>query len=354
MDLNKIKNCIKIALHDHVFSGCGVGILSKGQKNSFVSGYLSYKKIKKINYNTLFDLASLSKPLATTLACLVLFKEGKFNYTTTLESLLGCSVPEDKKNITLSQLLSHSAGFIDHCKFYKKLEKYPLELRKNILLKDILQMDLVYQPGSNSVYSDLGFILLFLIIEYQSKKNMESFVYNRVFAPMNIQDICYNPKQNGYTDFASTENCKWRKRELDGDVHDQNTYILNGVSGQAGLFGSIDSVLSLVIGIKDIVQGKTKHPYIDKTLLKDAITRRKLPKTTCWGLGFDTPSQPGSSAGQFISKKSCGHLGFTGTSFWIDFEKDIVAVLLTNRINPSIDNLKIRDFRPVFHDLIFK
>jgi CubicO group peptidase (beta-lactamase class C family) len=353
MDLQKIKNYVKTGLQNQVFPGCGIGIFNKGQKYSFVDGYVSHKKNKKINQNTLFDLASLSKPLATALACFVLIKDGKFNLETTLELLLGCSVPDDKKNITLSQVLSHSAGFTDHCKFYKKLEKQPSYLRKNILLQDILQMPLSNPPGTKVIYSDIGFILLFLIIEHQSEESLDNFVYNRVFAPMDIQDICYVPKQKGYTDFASTENCMWRKKELNGDVHDQNTYILDGVSGQSGLFGSVDSVLSLVVFIKDIIQNKKTHPYLDTSLLKDAVTRRVLPRSTCWGLGFDTPSQPGSSAGQFISENSCGHLGFTGTSFWIDFDRDIVAVLLTNRINPTVDNLKIRDFRPLFHDLVF-
>ncbi len=108
-----------------------------------------------------------------------------------------------------------------------------------------------------------------------------------------------------------------------------------------------------MVYIKDIVQGKKNHPFIDRALLQEAVTRRLLPELTSWGLGFDTPSQPGSSAGQFISNESCGHLGFTGTSFWIDFEQDIAVVLLTNRINPTINNLKIRDFRPLFHDLVF-
>lgn len=353
MDIDKLKRCIQKGLKDDVFPGYAVGISHGDFKNVFVGGYTSHKKQKKITNKTLFDLASLSKPLATTLACLVLIKEGVISYDMTLESLLDCAIPDDKKNINLSQLLSHSAGFIGHQDFYKNLEKYPLEQRKDILLQDILHLPLSYSPGSISLYSDIGFILLFFIVEFKTKINLEKFVEKRVFAPFGVKDICYKPKLKGYNSFAATEDCGWRKKEICGEVHDQNTSILSGVCGQAGLFSTIDSVLDLVTCLKDLVNGKIAHPYLDRKLLKEAVTRRLLPKGTCWGFGFDTPSQPGSSAGRFISEDSCGHLGFTGTSFWLDFKRDIAVVLLTNRINPSVDNLKIRDFRPEFHDIVF-
>ncbi len=354
MDIDKIKKSVEKALKSNVFPGCGVAIYNKGEIYSFVRGYTSYEKKEYIEEDTLFDLASLSKPLATTLASLALIKEGKINYKMTLASLLGCRIPADKKDINLAQLLSHSAGFVAHGEFYKKLIELPLDERKNKLLQYILQAPLSAKPGTKVIYSDLGFVLLFLIIEFQAQECLETFVYNRIFTPMNIKNVCYRPKEKGYTRFAATEQCLWRKKEIVGEVHDQNTWILDGVSGQAGLFGDLDSVFSLVLYIKDMVQGKKDHPYINRGLLQEAVIRRNIPQGNYWGLGFDTPSQPGSSAGKFISEKSCGHLGFTGTSFWIEFDQDISVVLLTNRINPTVDNIKIRDFRPLFHDLVFK
>ncbi|MDA3971623.1 MAG: serine hydrolase [Desulfobulbaceae bacterium] len=353
MNVSKIHRCIEDGLRDTVFPGCAVGICTGNSLFSHVYGYTSDEKKEKITKNTLFDLASLTKPLATTLACLMLIKEGKINYNTTLESLLGCSVPDDKKNINLAQLLSHSSGFAAHYDFYKNLEKYPLEKRKNILLKDILHRPLSYLPGSKTLYSDVGFILLFFMLEFQTKVSFETFVHDYIVEPMHIQDVCYNPKEKGYSNFASTENCPWRNKVMAGEVHDQNTWILGGVSGQAGLFGTIDSVLAMVVYIKDVFQGRKNHPYIDRELLQEAFLKRGGPESS-WGLGFDTPSQPGSSAGRYISTQSCGHLGFTGTSFWIDFDRDIAVVLLTNRINPTVDNMKLRDFRPLFHDIVFE
>ncbi len=212
MDIDQLKRCMKNGLKDDVFPGYAVGITQGDFKHVFVGGYTSHKKQKKITPKTLFDLASLSKPLATTLACLVLIKEGVINYDMTLESLLGCAIPADKKNINLSQLLSHSAGFIGHQDFYKNLEKYPLEQRKNILLNDILHLPLSASPGSKPLYSDIGFILLFFIIEFRAQTNLAEFVEKRIFDPFDIKDICYNPKLNGYSSFAATEDCNWRKK----------------------------------------------------------------------------------------------------------------------------------------------
>lgn len=348
-----LKKFTQQAIVEKVFPGCAVGIYDAGEQYSFVTGYTSINKQQKIEKKTLFDLASLSKPLATSLACFVLIQDGLIHKNMKLESLLGCSVPKDKKAITLSQLLSHSSGLIDHYKFYEKSTGSSIEVKKKNILKQILEMPLIAKPGEKSIYSDIGYILLFFIIEFYGKIGFENFINKYIFKPMKIKDICYNPKDKGYEHFAATEICKWRQKELSGVVHDQNTSFLDGVCGQAGLFSTIDSVLDMVVQIKEIRQGKIHHPYIDQYILKEATTRRIKPLGGSWGLGFDTPSQPGSSAGRFISEKSCGHLGFTGTSFWIDFKKDRLVVLLTNRVNPTVDNLKIRDFRPAFHDLVF-
>ena len=353
MDLEQLQYCLNKALDDDVFPGYAVGI-DDGKKNYILTGgYTSYLKNKAIQSDTLFDLASLSKPLATTLACLVLIKEGVIHLDMPLEKLLGCGVPRDKKNITLAYLMSHSAGVIAHHNFYEKLALYPSSQRAAKLLKDILAYPLLTRPGSTALYSDVGFIILFFIIEYQTKMKFEKYIQTRIFDPFDIKDIIYNPSLKGYENFAATEHCPWRKKEICGEVHDQNTSVLGGVCGQAGLFGTIPSVLRFVTLLRDIIKGRREHPYIDQKLLQQAVTRRIHLKKNCWGLGFDTPSQPGSSAGRYISKESCGHLGFTGTSFWLDLNRDIVVVLLTNRINPSVDNLKIRAFRPLFHDLVF-
>ena len=129
---------------------------------------------------------------------------------------------------------------------------------------------------------------------------------------------------------------------------------MGGVCGHAGLFGDIDSVLAITALILDIWKGRKKHPNIDSDDLRKFLKRRGDIKDNSWALGFDTPSPAGSSSGRYFSPQSVGHLGFTGTSFWIDPVKDIVIVLLTNRVHPSRENDKIKKFRPWFHDKIFE
>jgi CubicO group peptidase (beta-lactamase class C family) len=127
---------------------------------------------------------------------------------------------------------------------------------------------------------------------------------------------------------------------------------MNGVSGHAGLFGTVQGVLEMVVHILNRWRGREEHPLYSNTLLQKALTRQYNDQT--WCLGFDTPSPTESSGGSYLSKESVGHLGFTGTSFWIDPEKDMVIVLLTNRVYPSRDNEKIKQFRPLLHDTVFR
>ena len=139
---------------------------------------------------------------------------------------------------------------------------------------------------------------------------------------------------------------------LQGEVDDEHCWLMNGVAGHAGLFGTIQGVLEMSAHILNQWQGREEHPAYSNTLLQIALTKQYSDQT--WCKGFDTPSQPGSSAGEYISGKSVGHLGFTGTSFWIDPEKDMVIVLLTNRIHPTRDNEKIKKFRPLLYDAVYQ
>ncbi len=150
---------------------------------------------------------------------------------------------------------------------------------------------------------------------------------------------------------AATERCLWRDRIIQGEVHDEHCFLMGGVAGHAGLFGTLDGVLSLCTHIQKTWKGKKTGLPVDKRIL-DIALQRKYPDRT-WCLGFDTPSTTGyTSAGKYLSKKSVGHLGYTGTSFWIDPEKYTILVLLTNRVHPSRENKKIKEFRPWFHDQV--
>jgi CubicO group peptidase (beta-lactamase class C family) len=216
----------------------------------------------------------------------------------------------------------------------------------------------VYPIGMKTLYSDIGFMILSWIIETVSGKRLDHFVRDEIYQPAGLQelffidlDIVGQKVHNHSKHFASTENCPWRKKVLIGEVHDDNAFVAGGVEGHAGLFGTAREVGRLLIMLQMQFHG---HPA---SWVLDSKTIRKYLKKTGENeraLGFDTPSPADSSCGHFFSQKTVGHLGFTGTSFWMDLEKEINVVLLTNRVHPSRENIRIRAFRPIIHDMIMK
>ena len=203
----------------------------------------------------------------------------------------------------------------------------------------------------------LGFILLAAIIEERSGQSLESFYQRGITGPLGLErDIGFlaldRPLPILRERIAATEDCSWRGRIMQGEVHDEHCWLVGGVAGQAGLFATLNGVTTLCELITDVWKGRTVHPNISSALLK-YILEYKHPRST-WALGFDRPTPGGSSSGNYFSPTSVGHLGFSGTSFWIDAERDILIVLLTNRVHPTRANENIRQFRPYFHDQIMQ
>ena len=153
--------------------------------------------------------------------------------------------------------------------------------------------------------------------------------------------------------FAATEDCLWRKKVLKGIVHDENAYALGGYSGHAGLFSNAREVYILTNLLREHYRGE-REDYLRPETVRDFFRRAGVVKGSTWALGWDTPSPENSSSGGCFSKRSVGHLGFTGTSIWIDLERDVILIFLTNRVHPTRKNEKIREFRPVLHDMVMK
>ena len=355
-----LKNLLDQAIISHVFPSYAAGICVLGKYNKkeslIISG--SNKNITGKNKELsrpYYDLASLTKPLATALIMVSLVGVGKVKLTDPLEQYLP-GLPEDKRWITLFQLLNHSSGLPAHRPYFESLRTLPAEARREAVLAMLLNEPLASHPGENVVYSDLGFILLGYIIEEKSKQTLDRFVAQSVYAPLGLEGrIVFNPlavktvSDEGC--FAPTEVCPWRGRVLQGEVHDDNARVMGGVAGHAGLFGATAAVLTLTRFLLDLIKGRAEHPCIEARDLREAVCRCGLPGST-WGLGFDTPSETQSSAGTLLSRLSFGHLGYTGTSFWCDPERDLAVVLFTNRVHPSRENALIRQFRPRFHDAV--
>lgn len=357
--LQRLDPLLQEALAGNVFSGAAVGLCLPGAGEKRFSSVWGKSSLlpgsPQITKHTLFDLASLTKPLATTLALLCLEQEGKIVLDESLPSLLekedACA---GKQDITLRHLLNHCSGFAAHRPYFKELIHIDPQQRKNWLLDAVLREKLAYQPGTKSVYSDLGFILLGLIVEKKSGFALDSYVQQVVMEPVGLGDtIIFNPLEKKKNDFAATERCPWRNRVLRGEVHDDNAFAVGGVSGQAGLFGDVDGVLALVSLLLGVLTKKQHHPSFSADRLRHFCHRQDMAPGSSWALGFDTPSPEGSSAGSFISANSVGHLGFTGTSFWIDIDREVAVVLLTNRVHPTRENNLIKQFRPRFHDTLF-
>ncbi len=304
---------------------------------------------------TIFDLASLTKPLATTLAIMKLVDDGIMDLDQPLDTLLPCHVPEEKRPISPRMLLSHSSGFLDWQPIYLELDRYPLRERKGILRGELLRIPLTFDPGQGTLYSDLGFMMLEWLIEETTGGPMNRFLDRYFYSPLSLErTFIYDtalPRQFKAEQFAATEDCPWRAKVIQGTVHDENAHVLGGYSGHAGLFGTAEEAYLLANLLMRHFHG-SQDDYLRPKTVRAFFTRQMPLGDGTWALGWDTPSLENSSSGSYFSNNSVGHLGFTGTSIWMDLDRDIVVIFLTNRVHPTRNNQKIKVFRPRLHDAI--
>jgi CubicO group peptidase (beta-lactamase class C family) len=208
------------------------------------------------------------------------------------------------------------------------------------------------------VYGDLDFIALGAVVEAVAHCGLHDFCSERIFAPLGMHDTFFAPLADGDRPseserrrVAATENCPWRERVLWGEVHDPNAWAMGGVAGHAGLFSTADDVMRFAQVVLDVWHARSDA--LPRDLLKGFTERQDLPPGSDWALGWDTPTLAASSSGHHFSPRSIGHLGFTGTSLWIDLEREVVVVMLTNRVHQVAKKSRF-DLRPVVHDLILE
>jgi serine-type D-Ala-D-Ala carboxypeptidase len=315
---------------------------------------------------TIYDLASLTKPLATTTAVLRLVQDGLVGVDDPLqrhvEELKGSAIGD----ATVYHLLTHSAGLPAWLPLYEQIAGKgrltqgaqggpPAEQMALALIK---QEALSAPAGTRSLYSDLGFILLGILVERASGTSLAVYCRQSVFEPMRAPLFFLGPKGTGSGSalrpdaalVAPTEDDPWRGRLLRAEVHDENAYALGGVAGHAGLFGTAAAVSAVVGHWLDSSVGRSRMLPID--LVRRFITRQDRIAGSSWALGWDTPSAPSSSGTRF-SAASFGHLGYTGTSIWVDPARELEVVLLSNRVHPTRRNEAIKQFRPLIHDVIY-
>ena len=314
---------------------------------------------------TSFDLASLTKPLATALALMVLAGRGRLDLAASLGEVLPSEwLPPDKQPLTLASLLTHRSGLPAWRPFYQEVLAAPAPARPTLLERLAAATPLEYPPDTATLYSDLGFMLLKAVVEELSGETLDRFCREAIYRPLGLKTLGFIPLTKPAQTVPATGNRKLKTenriyaatepglipgRPPAGEVHDENAWAAGGVAGHAGLFGPGREVFHLVACLWQAYSGEPTGP------LTPAAVRLffTIPPGADRALGFDTPGPDPASraAGRFFSPRSVGHLGFTGTSFWLDLETGQMVVLLTNRVHLGRDDkTKIQAFRPRFHE----
>lgn len=365
--LDQLDNFLMNCIQNGAFPGCRV--LAAYQGKVFYNkafGYLNYDKQQAVELNTVYDLASVTKTMATTLAVMKLYDQGKLNLYETLGTYLPSVRGTDKANLMLSDLLAHQAGLVAWIPFYKETldslkrpvdsiykaapgGRYTIKVADQLFLRndwrDSIWQRILRSPLENKgryVYSDLDFLFLQKIVEQISGRGLDQFLQTEFYKPMGLTFTAFNAKRNlPKASIAPSEVDQYfRYQTLQGYVHDMGAAMLGGVGGHAGLFSTANDV-ALVYQMllnEGVYNGKR---YLKKNTI-DLFTQ-KYGSISRRGLGFDKPDLPGKSSpcSDQASLKTFGHQGFTGTCVWADPEHDLVFVFLSNRTYPSADNKKI-------------
>lgn len=310
------------------------GVLAVGDREGLIHlhpfGRLTYEKdAPRVTAATIYDLASLTKVVATTTMAMILVDEGRLDLDRPV-----------RDGVTVRHLLTHSSGLPALAPFFQEIRG------KEAYVERIRAMELTYPPGSRSVYSDPGIILLGAVLEEVAGQPLETFVRERVLAPLGMKDTMYRPPPELLPRIAPTEFDPWRGRLVHGEVHDENTFAMGGVAPHAGLFGTAGDLARFAQMM--LAGGLVSHETIE------LFTRKAGIPDSDRALGWDTKSAEGSSAGTLLSPRSFGHTGFTGTSIWIDPERRLYVILLTNRVHPTRENDLIREARPAVADAVVR
>ena len=342
-NFESVKTLLEGAVAARAFPAAVVEVGQRDQvlwRESF--GRLSYEpETPETREDTIFDLASLTKVVATTTLAMILVEAGDLR----LDDRVGTWLPEwrgrDREQVAVRDLLAHTSGLTAHLPFYRDCAG------RGEFQRAICTMPLEYAPGTQAVYSDLGFILLGFIVEDAGRASLAQ-QFKAVVARLDLGELAFRPPREWRARTAPTEVDSWRGRLLAGEVHDENAWALGGVAGHTGLFGSIAAVGRFAQIILQTKMGGTE--LVRPETLDTFVTRTEIPDSS-HALGWDT-MLPTSSCGRRMSATAIGHTGFTGTSLWIDTIADVYASLLTNRVHPSRGNEAILRIRPAFHDAV--
>jgi beta-N-acetylhexosaminidase len=339
------------AVADHAFPG---GVLAVGYKNKLIVhgfGRQTYDaKSPAVNVDTIYDAASLTKSVVTTTLVAMQVEAGRLG----LDWPVGRYIPEWnegpnpdwRRTVTIRNLLTHTSGLPAHEDYFLKLHS------KQEFIAAICREPLEYQPGTKTIYSDLGFILLGEILERATGKTVDQLARQQIFGPLDMNSTMFNPPQNLLPRIAPTEEDKsYRKRLVHGVVHDENAYAMGGIAGHAGMFTTAGDLAAFCqMLLNGGIYGH--HRLLTRAMVAQFTAPAPLADNTRT-LGWMTPT-PNSSSGRYFGPRSFGHLGYAGTSIWIDPDRQLFVILLTNRVYPTRENNKITAVRPAVHDAVME
>jgi CubicO group peptidase (beta-lactamase class C family) len=297
----------------------------------------------------IFDLASLTKVVATTSMAMILYERGLLD----LETPVAAIVPEfledsggdlnARREVTLRMLLAHSSGLPAYERLFLRAKT------RQDMLRAAFATPLTAAPGTRAEYSDIGFIILGIALERLSDETLNAFCQREVFGPLGMTRTTFNPAEELRDSIPPTADDRtFRHRIIQGEVQDENASVLGGVAGHAGLFSTAED---LAVFAHALLNGG--HPILRSGTVEFFSRRESAPAGTSRALGWDTPSTP-SQSGKYFSPRSFGHLGYTGTSLWIDPERQLSITFLTNRTWPDCKNDAIKQVRPAFHDAVIE
>lgn len=340
--ISRLDTLIRNAIDSTAFPGAVLAIGRDGVVAKLEAyGHFTYDEERPVATNSLFDLASLTKVVATTTAAMQLYDAGKLQLDTPVGDYLPRFRQSGKEDVTIRHLLTHTSGLIPYRRFYETGT-----VRREALIDSVLAESLEYEPGAEMRYSDFSMIALMLVIERISGQPFDEYAEEHIFEPLGMRDTGFMASGSPNPEVVPTERDRtFRRRLVQGEVHDETAWILGGVSGHAGLFSSAEDLVKFAHMLLD--EGRVDgRPFISPETLR-LFTTVQDPALSTRALGWDTKSPEGySSAGAGFGPDSFGHTGFTGASFWVDPDTGLFVILLTNRVYPTRNNRRIVEIRP--------
>ena len=336
---------LRQSIEARAFPACAVAVTHHGELIADkVLGHFTHEPSSAaVSPDTLFDLASLTKVVATTAMAMILYERGILDLEAPVTTVVPEFVSSDARRdeVTLRMLLAHSSGLPAYEKLFLQANN------REELLGAAFATNLVSDPRTRAEYSDIGFIILGVAMERLADEPLDSFCQREIFGPLGMSQTTFNPAKSLRDRIPPTADDRtFRHRVIQGEVQDENAYVLGGVAGHAGLFSTAADIARFAHAMLN-----RGHPILRSQTVELFTRRESAPSGTSRALGWDTPSSP-SQSGKHFSPHSFGHLGYTGTSLWIDPARQLSVTFLTNRTWPDCQNHAIKQVRPAFYDAV--